>query len=412
MMVLIAAVPGYVLGRWFDRLPATGRTGTRHPRRRRAQWWRYEGPLRHRRRQVVRRRTGAARRRPRGARTGPSPPSSGRRAAARPPSCGSSPGSSGPTRARSVLGDEVVDDAGRLSCPAEKRRIGYVPQEGALFPHLSVGAQRGLRAGRADRRRGRVEELLELVGLAGSRPAATRTSSPVASSSGWPWPARWPSEPDIVLLDEPFSSLDAALRASVRAEVHDVLRRRARPPSWSPTTRMRPFHGRRGGRAAYGRIAQIDTPAGLYGHPEDPELARFLGEANVLDGEVRGTVDRHRARPARPGLGRSPGRGTGPGSWCAPSRSRLGAVDGGGGGGVVRELRVLRPRRGGAGPARIGGPARLVVRVVGGVPLELRARGSGSRASGPVVAWPHGVRRPAKSPNNAPVTTPVSSGVH
>ena len=65
------------------------------------------------------------------------------------------------------LGDQVVDDAEERWVPSEKRRIGYVPQEGALFPHLSVGRNVAFGLDRGTRRHGRVDELLELVGLSG-----------------------------------------------------------------------------------------------------------------------------------------------------------------------------------------------------------------------------------------------------
>src|ERR1700679_957338 len=65
------------------------------------------------------------------------------------------------------LGEDVVDDAGHRFVPSERRRIGYVPQEGALFPHLSVGRNVAFGLAHEDRRGTRVDELLELVGLAG-----------------------------------------------------------------------------------------------------------------------------------------------------------------------------------------------------------------------------------------------------
>ncbi len=91
------------------------------------------------------------------------------------------------------------------------------------------------------------------------------------------------TDPEIVLLDEPFSSLDASLRASVRGEVHDVLRR-------AGTTSILVTHDQDEALSMadqvavlrHGVIAQLDTPAGIYRRPLDPALARFLGESNVL----------------------------------------------------------------------------------------------------------------------------------
>src|ERR1700722_3192373 len=65
------------------------------------------------------------------------------------------------------MGDDVVDDSRQRFVPSERRRIGYVPQEGALFPHLSVGRNVAFGLGRGQRKGDRVNELLELVGLTG-----------------------------------------------------------------------------------------------------------------------------------------------------------------------------------------------------------------------------------------------------
>ena len=99
--------------------------------------------------------------------------------------------------------------------PPEARGIGIVPQEGALFPHLDVAANVafGLPRGSA----GRVEELLELVGMPGHRRRVARTSCAAACSSGWPLARALAPPPVVVLLDEPFSALDAGLRVGCAA---------------------------------------------------------------------------------------------------------------------------------------------------------------------------------------------------
>src|SRR6202000_1736542 len=97
--------------------------------------------------------------------------------------------------------------------------------------------------------------------------------------------------PEIVLLDEPFSSLDAAMRASVRADVLSVLRRAGttsilvthdQDEALSMADQVAVLRG--------GVIAQLDTPADLYRRPRDVELAQFLGESNVVDGALRAGV--------------------------------------------------------------------------------------------------------------------------
>jgi iron(III) transport system ATP-binding protein len=188
------------------------------------------------------------------------------------------------------LGPRVVDDADHLFVPCERRRIGYVPQEGALFPHLNVGRNVAFGLAREDRHGTRVDELLELVGLSGmarryphqlSGGQQQRVALARALAPG----------PDIVLLDEPFSSLDASLRASVRADVHDVLRLSGatsilvthdQDEALSMADQVAILRG--------GVIAQINTPSGLYRLPRDAELAQFLGEANLVEGTASGTT--------------------------------------------------------------------------------------------------------------------------
>jgi len=287
------------------------------------------------------------------------------------------------------LGEEVVDDAGQRFVPSEHRRIGYVPQEGALFPHLSVGRNVGFGLPRGPGRAARVDELLELVGLSGYR-----RRYPHQLSGGQQQRVALARalaiEPEIVLLDEPFASLDAALRASVRADVLGVLRR-------AGTTSILVTHDQDEALSMAdqvavlrrGLIAQLDTPSALYGRPGDAELAQFFGESNLLEGEVRNGV-------ATTSLGRLP-----VGAWAGPTeggRARvmvrpeqiaLGDVTTGTLEGTVASYEyfghdaVVRVR---TGPA---GLPDLVVRVNGWTPLPLGHR-VGLVVHGPVVAWPVG----------------------
>ncbi len=282
------------------------------------------------------------------------------------------------------LGGRVVDDGGRLFVPSEKRRIGYVPQEGALFPHLSVGRNVAFGVPRADRRRGRVMELLDMVGLADQ---ARRYPHQLSGGQQQrvALARALASDPYIVLLDEPFSSLDASLRAAVRSEVHDVL-------CQSGTTSILVTHDQdealsMADRVAVlrgGVIAQINTPAGIYGRPDDPELALFFGEANLTDGVASG----HLVTTA---LGVLDVVSQGPEGhvrvMVRPEQLRLGAVDSSAIACVVRSYEYF----GHDAVVRVqpdnGGLPELVVRVRGGTPLTPGTR-VGVSASGPVMVWP------------------------
>ncbi len=124
------------------------------------------------------------------------------------------------------IGAVLADGPGAFLAP-ERRRIGYVPQEGSLFPHLTVAANVGFGLSRRERRRrgrpGRTAELLDAVGLGG---LAQRY--PYQLSGGQQQRVALARalaiQPEIVLLDEPFASLDAHLRASVRADVQRLLK--------------------------------------------------------------------------------------------------------------------------------------------------------------------------------------------
>ena len=117
----------------------------------------------------------------------------------------------------------TVTDDGRRRVPPERRHIGYVPQDGALFPHLTVRANAAFALPRRERRSAFVTEMLDLVGLAdfgGRYPhelsGGQQQRVAIARALA--------SRPKLVLLDEPFAALDASLRSSVRADVLGALR--------------------------------------------------------------------------------------------------------------------------------------------------------------------------------------------
>jgi iron(III) transport system ATP-binding protein len=186
------------------------------------------------------------------------------------------------------IGERVVDGEGVHVHP-EHRRIGYVPQEGGLFPHLTVAANVGFGLSRTARRQ-RVGNLLELVGL-----ADLARRFPHQLSGGQQQRVALARalavEPEVVLLDEPFASLDAHMRASVRDEVQRILRA-------SATTTLLVTHDQDEALSLAdliavlrdGRIAQYATPQDLYAQPVDDQLARFVGDANLIEGVLDGTL--------------------------------------------------------------------------------------------------------------------------
>lgn len=196
------------------------------------------------------------------------------------------------------LGDRVVA-AGPRGLAPERRRVTVVPQEGALFPHLTVadnvafgvprrlgGRRMGLGTGRAGRRRARVEELLELVGLGGLGARMPRELSGGQQQRVAVARALGPA-PDVVLLDEPFSALDAALRSVVREDVRAALHE-------AGATGVLVTHDQEEALSVAdlvavvrdGRVVQCAAPEQLYRAPADLGVANFVGDAVVLEAEV------------------------------------------------------------------------------------------------------------------------------
>lgn len=194
-----------------------------------------------------------------------------------------------PDSGRITLNGRSVYD-GVQYVPAEKRQIGMVFQDYALFPHLDVAGNIAFGfKGERKARQQRVQELLELVGMSEygqrmphelsggqqQRVALARALAPA---------------PSILLLDEPFSNLDTALRKQVRAEIRSILRK-------AGTTTVFVTHDQEEALSLSDRIAvifegevrQLGTPDRIYNYPADAQIAAFIGEANFIPAEASGT---------------------------------------------------------------------------------------------------------------------------
>jgi iron(III) transport system ATP-binding protein len=286
-----------------------------------------------------------------------------------------------------AVGGVILDDD-HHHVRAERRRIGYVPQEGSLFPHLTVEGNVGFGLRAREGREAEIAELLERVGLSG-----LGHRYPHQLSGGQQQRVALARalavRPHIVLLDEPFASLDAGLRATVRADVRAAVQR-------SGATAILVTHDQDEALSIAdlvavirdGVVAQAASPRDLYESPVDPDLARFVGEANLVEGTSYGST-------AETSLG-----------WLElrdghrPARQQITVL--------VRpeQLRVTPPPGGGPGvAARVveagfhghdalvhlvtedAAAAPMIARVVGGMKLEAGARVT-IKVVGPVHCWP------------------------
>ncbi|MEO8202690.1 MAG: ABC transporter ATP-binding protein [Betaproteobacteria bacterium] len=185
------------------------------------------------------------------------------------------------------LAGEVVSRSGLL-VPPEKRRIGMVFQDYALFPHLDIAANIGfgLHGMDADKRRTRVDELAQMVGLAGSLTAFPHEISGGQQQRVALARALAP-RPELLLLDEPFSNLDVDLRERLSLEVREIL-------AASGTTSVMVTHDQHEAFAMAdeigvmrdGRIEQWDTAYNLYHRPASRFVADFVGQGVFLPAKV------------------------------------------------------------------------------------------------------------------------------
>jgi iron(III) transport system ATP-binding protein len=185
-----------------------------------------------------------------------------------------------------LAGNEVVGPGGFV--PPERRRIGVVFQDYALFPHLTVAQNIGYGVRDRAARAARVAEMLELVGL-GAEAARMPHEVSGGQQQRVAMARALAPEPALVLLDEPFSNLDAALRARVRGEVRAILREAGATAVFVTHDQEEALSlADRIAVMRTGRVLQVDEPARLYAQPADRFVATFVGDADLLPGEIDG----------------------------------------------------------------------------------------------------------------------------
>lgn len=195
----------------------------------------------------------------------------------------------------SLNGSKVAGDGVWL--PAHKRQVGYVAQDGALFPHLTVGQNiafgldtaklAGGRRGAA----GRISELLDMVSLDASMAKRRPHQLSGGQQQRVALARALAREPELMLLDEPFSALDAGLRMATRRAVAKVLNKAGvttvlvthdQAEALSFADQVAVMRG--------GKLAQIGNPFVVYTRPADRATAEFLGDAVILDAWMEGSL--------------------------------------------------------------------------------------------------------------------------
>ena len=311
-----------------------------------------------------------------------------------------------PDRGVVAVGGVILDDD-HHHLRAERRRIGYVPQEGSLFPHLTVEGNVGFGLRAREGREAEIADLLERVGLSG-----LGSRYPHQLSGGQQQRVALARalavRPRIVLLDEPFASLDAGLRATVRADVRAAVQR-------SGATAILVTHDQDEALSIAdlvavirdGVVAQVASPRDLYESPVDPDLARFVGEANLIEGTSYGSTaetplgwlelcDGH--RPSRQQIT----------VLVRPEQLRV-TPSAGGGPGVAARV-VETGFHGHDALVRLitedAAVAPMIARVVGGMRLEPGAQVT-IKVVGPAHCWP---RPPAGDANPDPPAAEPKAG--
>lgn len=190
-----------------------------------------------------------------------------------------------PSSGTIVLDDQVVASDNEFVLP-ENRGIGIVPQDSALFSHLSVADNIGFGLSKSANKTARVKELLELVGLtefANRKPASLSGGQQQRVALA----RALAPKPKLILLDEPFSALDQELRTRLREDVKRILKA-------ENATAILVTHDQEEALSLAekvavlrdGRIIQAGAPTEIYNAPADLGIATFLGDSVLVDGVV------------------------------------------------------------------------------------------------------------------------------
>lgn len=196
-----------------------------------------------------------------------------------------------PDRGRITLdGAALFDSEAKINLPPQHRRVGYVPQSYALFPHLTVEENIAYGVRDADRRGSaalvsEMMELIEIDGLGARRPRELSGGQQQRVALA----RALASRPRILLLDEPFSSLDRALRDGLRRQFQELHRR------WAISTVLVThdlddafFLGERIVVYDGGRVVQQGDRQEVFYRPATRRVAEFVGTRNILRGSVLG----------------------------------------------------------------------------------------------------------------------------
>ena len=191
-----------------------------------------------------------------------------------------------PERGTVEVGGRIVTGPG-VFVPPEKRRVGIVFQDYALFTHLDVTANIAYGLPRSSNRSERVQEMLSLVSLKGFEHRMPHELSGGEQQRVALARALAPG-PEVLLLDEPFSNLDADLRARIRVDVKDILAYAEATVIFVTHDQEEAFFmGDRVGVMNTGQLEQIDLPEAIFHWPATPFVAQFVGIADFLAGEVQ-----------------------------------------------------------------------------------------------------------------------------
>ena len=177
-----------------------------------------------------------------------------------------------------------------IHAPPESRKIGFVFQDYALFPHLNVleNVAFGLKELPPNTRRVQALEVLEMVGLAEHRERKPHDLSGGEQQRVALARSIAPS-PKLILMDEPFSNLDAGLRQSTRGEVRQLLKDAGMSALLVTHDREEALSfADRVAVMEKGRLEQTGAPESMYNHPKTPFVADFLGKTNLIPGDARG----------------------------------------------------------------------------------------------------------------------------